>query len=1105
MKLTALLILLSFFQLRARSIAQTVTFSGKDVPLQKVFSAVEMQTGYFFFYNETLLKGSHPVTLEVANIPLESFLSLLFNDLPLKYSIKKKAIIISGKLVAPVDQVSTPPGITVSGVVYDEKTGMPVSGANVVVNTSGKATKTDEKGMFVLNGIGENAQITISCIGYEKTTLITGKKDAFHTVLMRIAISELDQAVVQGYGLTSKRLATGNIVKISGEEIRKQPVMNPLMALQGRVPGMIVTPTSGNASSPVKVEIRGRNALNPEFFSEPLYVIDGVPQTVLNVKGAPNYNQGVSSGFIQGGISATKGQSPLFSLNPDDIESIEVLMDGDATAIYGSRAANGVILITTKRARPGKTNFNLRIEQGIVMAPRYPKMLTTQEYLAMRREAFTNDGIIPTAANAPDLTVWDTTRNTDWIRDVLGTGKNTAVSAGLSGGDNKTSFSISSNYVKQVDLFNRSGSNQRATLNIALSHHSPNQKLSVNLKANYGFTKVDAMNDNKSAFTLPPNAPPIYNAKGALNYDDWNAVGMGSQYPFVYLLSPAIAKTNSLTSGLSINYELLKGLTLSADAGYTNMQNTNDFFSPIAAQNPARSPLGSATFGRTRNNSWILEPQLRYTRFIGLGSLTVQVGGSLQTVYTSGLTITASGYTNDELLRSISSAPSQMASEGYSEYKYAAVFARINYNWDSKYILNINARRDGSSRFAPGRQFGNFGSIGASWIASEERWLKDRLPSWFNFIKLRGSYGLTGGDNIGDYQYLSQWSAKQPGNFAPMFKYNGLQPYVPIHAVNQQYHWEEVRNIEGALNLGFLKERANLTLAWYRKRSGNQLTELPTPIYTGFPSVVANWVATVQNSGLDVTLNAMLIKKKDLSLSLSFNLNNNKNKLIAYPGIESSPYATRYKVGQSLDMKYLLKYVGVDPATGLYSFEDYNKDGKVFKNISVVPGTFDDDRFIAINLAPKYAGGFGTDLRYKDFAFSLYFDFINKMGTHPYLSVTPGKMSNLVLPEEVVNNHWRKPGDKADYARYTSTFLSNNISDSDRAYMDASFIRLNNIALSYSLPEKLVKKAAMQSCSFSITAQNVFTITRYKMDPEIQNMSFNPIPRVITGTLSFNF
>lgn len=1099
MKLTIVLLTTMLTCAAATGLSQSVTFSGKDVPLKQVFTAIEKQTGYVVFSNRNTLDDAKPVSISATKMPLTEFLSAVLKDQPFEFLIEGTTIVLSPKkIVPPPIQLFPPAGRDITGFIFDEKTSAPLRGVTIAVNGTNKATQTDEKGGFILKGMEGDFTITLSSIGYEKKVVKISKNATSIVESMKVATNELDQAVVQAYGITSKRLATGNITRVTGEEIRRQPVMNPMAALQGKVPGMELSYMTPNASSPIKIQIRGRNSINPNAITEPLYVIDGIPQTVLESGIITRNAHGVSQGFVQNGISYTQGQSPFFNINPRDIESIEVLKDADATAIYGSRAANGVILITTKKAQPGRTAFEMNVQQGIVMLPRTPEMLSLREYLDMRYEALKNDGITPTEQNAPDLTVWDTTRSTNWVKELLRTGKNTDVSATLSGGDQRTSFRLGAGYSQMAELNTRSGGNKRGTLHLNLRHTSLNQKMTVSLTTSYAVSKVDAVNDPTDAYTLPPNAPAIYNEVGKLNYAAYNPDPRFDNFKFAYLLQPNIQKTNILNSNLTINYSLFKGLTLTGSFSYQNMHNTNDILRPTAALDPRLSPYSSAIFGDTRNSNLAFEPQLNYTRHIAKGRLSVLVAGTMQKTRSTSEMATGLMFPSDDQMESIGLAQFKDIANTAFDFKYAAISTRINYNWDQKYILNLQARRDGSSRFAPGSQYGNFGSIGASWIATEEEWLQKELPSWVSFIKLRGSYGITGSDNIGNYEYLPRYSTKPAGRSQNMFTYNDIQPYVSIIPVNQEYRWEEQTTLEGGLNLGFLEDRISVDLAIYRKRSGNQLTQLPTPAYSGFTTVRANWAAVVRNQGIEAAIRMELIRKKDLRLSVYANITRNTNKLIDYPGLEFSPFVNRLKVGESLNMRYIKKITGVNPLTGEYSFEDYNKDGRITDNNSVFPGTADDDNYLAYDLTPKYFGGFGTELTWKQYSLSLQFAYANQIGPPAQVGLSAGRMANVILFDDLMANRWRQPGDIAKYPKFTTLGDNRGVE-----YINTGYIRLNAVQFSYAMPDKLSKKAGLQACNFSLRVSNLFTITRHKLDPSIATGSFNPIPRIIVANLSF--
>jgi TonB-linked SusC/RagA family outer membrane protein len=1104
MKLTAILLTMAFLQVSATGFSQpgTVTFSGKEISLEKVFSVIKKQTGYSFFYYAEQLQQAKKVTINVKNATVEDVLIMCLKDQPFDYSIKGKTIFIIQKQDKAIPeskqvQAEDPGTPEVKGRITNTS-GEPLSGANVVVKRTGKGTQANANGEFILKNINIDDVLTISYTGYQPISIKVGDRSNL-TLIMNLATNELDETIVQAYGTTTRRLATGNIVRVSAEEIEKQPVMNPLLALQGRVAGLNITQTSGFVSAPVKVELRGRNIINDKFTSDPLYIIDGVPLTINEIGKTSSYATG-SSGFLQTGYGGpANGQSPLFSINPADIESIEVLKDADATAIYGSRGANGVILITTKKGKAGKTKLDLTIQQGITKVTRYWKMMNTQQYIQMRKEAYYNDGITPTVSNGGyDLLLWDTTRYVDWQKELYGgLGKSFTVQAGLSGGDSRTNFRLGTGYNRTSNIITVDGADQRASLSFSIGHRSLDQKFSVLLTANYSYTQSDMTNFPESAARLPPNAPSIYDSDGNLNFSGWgipNSPGRSS-YTFDVLKQPYLAKTNFLNSSLTLNYYIVRGMQASVNFGYNNSQADNQNLRLITSKDPANNPKGEAVFGYNNNKIWIIEPQFNYAFSIGKGKLNMLIGSSLQMTKTASLRVTGSQYTSDDVIGSISSAPIQTTVDGYGEYKYAAVFGRIIYNWDNKYILSLNARRDGSSRFGEDKQFGNFGSVGIAWIFSEEKYFK-RYLQFISFGKLRGSIGTTGSDAVGDYQYLTQWSSSS----TPV--YNGLSTLTPMLHANPEFQWQVNKKLEGAIDIGLFKDKINISIAYYRNRCGNQLISFPTPAMSGFTSVTANSPALVQNDGWEVVLGATVIDKKDFRFGLTFNTGINRNKLLAYPNIELSPFASKLKVGQPLNMVYLLHFTGVDPQTGEYTVEDKNEDG----NFTFSPGKPNDDSYVRI-LSPKFIGGLGTNFKYRDFNLSLFFNIKKQIGKNAIkLSSNVGAIGNQ--PMELIGKQWQKTGDIATYARFTTksnqgTALYNF---SDGLYTDASFIRLSTLSLSYSLPILWIKKAGVKGCSLFANAHNLFVLTNYKgLDPETQNFGGMPPSKTIVGGININF
>jgi len=1107
-------------QVSAAGLAQKITISKTNASLKSVLKDLHRQSNLDFLYTDELLQHARSVDINVKGEELKSVLDHLFKDQPLTYTIEDRTVVIKEKNYLQrlkddiKDLVSSPQLVT--GNVTDAHN-EPLNGATVLIKRTHKGVNTDVHGTYVLVTAEPNDTLLVSYIGY-KTAVIPVDKHIIINVKLFETTSPLDEVVIQAYGQTTARANTGNISHVSAADIEKQPVMDPILALQGRVPGLNIQRQSAYEGAPAMVEIRGRNSINTSFTSDPLYIIDGVPQSSINIMADPNRkavqnipgtNSVYSLGLDQTSMTLSGGQNPLFSLNPTDIESIDVLKDADATAIYGSRGANGVIIITTKKGVAGADQVHVGIDQGIQKVTRFWDMLNTQQYIAMRKEAFANDKITPTATNAADILLGDNSRYTDWQKYAYGnTGTWTRLQMALSGGNQQATYRISGGYNSSKGITILSGQNLRASVESNLSVHSKNQKFNLSFTTNYSYTLLSQV-AMPSVATQAPNAPNLFDAGGHLNFAAYKT--MGISYPANDIINPYSGKTNYLTTNVNLNYNIVKGLTFRVNLGYNTSTNNQEKINYLASVDPtAANRQGSANYGTSNNLNWLVEPQLEYNRLIDKGSLDVLFGGTDQYNMSRALLTNGGGYKSDALIHSITNAATVRSTDAYGQYRYLGFFGRINYTWDNKYIINLNGRRDGSSRFGPANRFGNFGSVGLAWLATEEKWLRNALPKVISFVKLRGSYGITGSDAVSDYAYLSQW-----GNASPVYgDYNGTPVLISQILDNQDFHWQVNKKLEGALDLAFFNDRLSLEAAYYRNRCDNQLINYPLSEITGFTSVVANSGAAVQNSGWEFQANAQIIKGKSFSWSSNFNISFNNNKLLSYPNIQFAPqyYLTHFKVGASLDDQYLFHYEGIDPQTGHYVFTDYNHDGKVQSNESVSPGTGTDDKYYVISTKPKYQGGMNQQFTYKSFSLTAFFSFVKQMGLSAFSSNAGSFNYNISL--EQYQNRWTTPGQtNATVAKLTTNYVApqgtigdNSFSSSSGAYVDASYIRLQTLALQYALPKEWAAKLKMTNLAINANAQNIFVITPYKgLDPEIRNYPSMPVTRTITLGLSANF
>uniref|UniRef100_UPI00300BC0EB SusC/RagA family TonB-linked outer membrane protein n=1 Tax=Galbibacter sp. PAP.153 TaxID=3104623 RepID=UPI00300BC0EB len=770
-----------------------------------------------------------------------------------------------------------------------------------------------------------------------------------------------------------------------------------------------------------------------------------------------------------GALTDVAGIDPLSSLNLSNIETIEILKDADATAIYGSRGANGVVLITTKKGHgnDGKLRFETKLYSGISIVPNRMKLLNTPQYIAMRKKAFENDGVEPTQRNAPDLLWEDQQRYTDW-QDVFfgGASEVTDTNLAISSGNETTSFLLGGSYHKEGTVFPGDFGYNKFTANLSLNHSSINQKFHINLSINYGIdnnTLFNSVNLINYALTLPPNGPAIYNGDGSLNWTDWI---WGN--PFSELYKPQEIKTNSLLSNMGASYEFMKGLKLKASLGYSSLNNEEVIKTPKLAYNPIYWDVvnSSSTHSLVKRLSWIIEPQIQYERNFGKFNLRTLAGFTFQNSQNDLLLSVGTGYSDENLMGNLAAADQvQVQANENIEYNYNAIFGRLGANWDKKYFINLTGRRDGSSRFGPDKRFANFGAVGSAWIFSEEGLIKRLLP-FLSFGKLRGSYGTTGSDQIPDYGYLDTY---QP---TP-----GPRGLYPTQLTNPDYSWEVNKKLETALELGFVRDRINLGISWYKNRSSNQLVGYPLPAITGFTSVQANLPATVQNTGWEIELSTINFNVKDFSWQTFLNLTFPETELVAFKSLDQTSYRNKYKVGQPLNIALLYQYDGIDPKTGLYKVRDLNEDGKY---------NF-DDRAIIKNLDRKYYGGISNNIVYKGLSLQFLFEFIKQDNyTHLAALTAPGTYGNKSTD---VLNAWTGSENVTGIQKLSQLTTANraysNAIKSNLAIGDASFLRLKTLSLSYQLPPSILNRYKIQKCTLFVHTQNLFTITDYNgLDPQ---------------------
>ncbi|MDR6919989.1 SusC/RagA family TonB-linked outer membrane protein [Chryseobacterium sp. 2987] len=993
--------------------------------------------------------------------------------------------IFFGLMLTSVSTQSKAQTRTISGTITSSN--KPLSGVIISQEGSDQVTMTTNNGTYTIKVSAENPILLFRHPDYaeEKVTLAN---QTVVNISLEQKVKGIEEVILNaGYYKVKDKERTGSIAKVSAKDIENQPVTNVLSAAQGRMAGVNIIQSTGVAGGGYDVQIRGRNSLRTLTNSavdgnQPLYVLDGVPMA-----------SGVTSTH-SAQILPFRNINPLNSINPNDIESFEILKDADATAIYGSRGANGVILITTKKGSSNKSNITINSSLAFSNVASRLKMMKTEQYIAMRKSAFVNDNISAYPSTAYDVNgAWEDSRYTDWQKALTGktaTASNTSL--GLSGGSDGWTYRINLTHSEQTTVYPADYQYKSNNLSMGFTHRSKDKKLNIAMVNIFSQQFNNVINEDLTniGLFLSPNAPELYKSDGSLNWQNNTFTN-----PMAATVATYQNDTKQINNSINVSYQILPNISFNINSGF-NYQNFEEFnLRPHTRYNPAfnfTSSTGSSTLTSSFSSfSYNLEPQLTADYIFGRNKLNVLVGATINSLESKQSSIQGSGFENNALMMNINAAKTKIFSDIIStDYKYIAAFGRINYQFDGKYIVNLTARRDGSSRFGPDNRFASFGALGAAWLFSKESFLSGR--KWLSFGKIRGSYGIAGSDNIGDAQFRDTYSV------ASASIYNGVVGLVPTRLFNGSFSWEKTKKLEFAVETSFFKDVVGLNISWFRNRSDNQLVGLPLPSTTGFSSVQANLAATVENKGWEFEFRTTPIKTNSFSLESNFNLTIPRNRLLEFPNLEGSTYANQFVVGYSTSIVKLFNYTGINPSTGSYSFTDVNGDGKI--------SSPDDNKSIE-DLSVKFYGGWSNRLRYKNWDLSFLFQFTKQKNYnyHRYMPVA-GTMNNQ---PQFVSDVWSEDNPNGYYMPFTTGVNASknaahtNFTRSTASVSDASFIRLKNIQVNYRLP---LKNSFISAVTIYAQGQNVLTWTKYLgLDPEFVTTGYLPPLRTWSIGTQINF
>ncbi|SCC48855.1 TonB-linked outer membrane protein, SusC/RagA family [Chitinophaga costaii] len=1094
MKLTSFLCLLGCLHVSATAFSQNINLSEKDASLKSILNKLEQQSGYTFFYNADLVRQAPHVNVEIQNATLQQALDACFQAMPLHYTLIDNTVVITRRNIDFVKPMNALAPIVFIGRIIDEA-GNPLPGVTVKIKYTNYGAVTNKDGQFtLLVPDKDNNTLVITFIGYTSQEVSTSTLKSPLIITLKENVSSLDEVQILAYGQTSKRLLTGNITTITAKEIGNNPVTNVLSAIEGRVPGLYITQNSGLPSSSFTTQIRGNSSFNG---TNPLFVVDGVTYP------ANDNLSFLSNGDLNNSIS--QGSSALNFLDPSEIESVTVMKDADATAIYGSRGANGVILITTKKAKSGIPQLSINARLGESSRGTAPKLMNTAQYLAMRREAFANDNATPKASDLDLNGAWSQTAYTNWPKYTSGIhALNSDVNVAYGGGNGNVNYRISGQYAQQDAVQLGGGSVKTLGLRFDINSTSPNKKFYFDMSGGFSSTTNNTKPgdfSNVSLSTQAPNMPALIKPDGQLNWD--NLGGNQNLLQKVKLLYNAT--TNNLLSNTVLSYHPIAGLSINATIGYNLLLNRDfrgqptDYYQPVGnvalQTQAARSEFSVRT--------WTLDPNIDYTFKLGSkGTLDARAGGTLVDKLNPYSSITGVGFIGDALLYNPATAASVVANYTQVQERNLGYFGILKYNWADKYLLSLNGRYDGSTKFGSGKQFGAFWSVGAGWIFTEESWLKDRIP-FLSFGKLRGSYGITGNDGIPNYLFLSTYSTA--------LSYDGKPGLSPTRLSNPDLQWEQIKKREVGLYLEFFNGRIAFDGDYYNDITSHQLVTSFLSSVTGFTQYPINSPAIIRNNGAELSLTTYNIKTKQFTWSTGINITIPRATLVSYPGLSTSAVSTSYIVGKSPFLVRLYNYAGVDPQTGSNTYINKKGDkGAFIPFLSPEQLDINTDRTKYIDLSPKYFGGISNSFSYKGFHLDVFFECRNRMGRNMLgaQSQMPGLFNVNTTTQWL--KRWQHPGDVTDVPKVSQGISSilgwSNFSLSTGAYERVIYARMANLNFSYSLPQALLKKAHIRNGSIFFQGQNLLTISKYKggLDPENLTPGSLPPLRILTGGISLN-
>ena len=1093
MRIAIVILLVGFLQTHANdAYAQKtrLSVSFTDTQLAKVLDQIENESEFFFLYNEKLIDANRRVSIEAKDERIDEVLKTLFAGTDVIYTITDRKIILAPSNILESQQSV----IKISGKVTDAS-GARLPGVSVVVKGTMSGVITDGNGSFSISNVPGNASLQFSFVGMKTQELAVENKTSINVVLLEDAIG-IDEVVAVGYGTQKKVNLTGSVGSVSSDLLVSRPISQSSQALAGLASGVTVTQSSGRPGNDASsVIIRGLGTFSSAGNS-PLVLVDGLA-------------------------------SSIDAVAPENIKSISVLKDAASCAIYGTRAANGVILIETNRGQESKLQVSYSNYFGVQKVSALPNFLNSQQYATYKNLANANDG--KAAAYTSDQIAAfgsgsdpDNYPNVPHLRNLLnsGDGFQTNHNISLTGGNTNNSFLFSLGYLKQDGLVAKDTYNKYNFLLNFDSKIKENLKLKIDLSGNSSATKEprssdgDVMNMFNEAVRITPNIAGK-KSDGTYGYQD-------NYSPEGWMDSPSFIqnKNKYFLGGAELSWEILKGLTISGKAGYNYTAYTTTNYVSTLVYSPIKS-YGPNTLTETMGNSSLLTLQtlLQYTKKINQHSFNILAGISEESYRTDWLTGYRDNFPNNLLYQLNAAAATNMQSSGSgNEWALRSYFGRLNYSFKDRYLFEANVRYDGTSRFPQNNRWGLFPSFSAGWRVSEEPFIKDNFV-WVNNLKIRASSGTLGNQNIGVYPYQSNVTSGQ--NYPLGGTLNAGARVTTL--ANADITWESTQINDLGLDLSVLKGKLNLVADYFSKTTSGILYNVAASAVLGLTPSTSN-AGSVNNKGIELLLNYQ-VSVGDLKINISPNFSYTLNKVTKLGGGKLTDINSNLFVGQPIGAIY--GYVSDGLFVDANDVSTYAKQPYVaspgtirYKDISGPNGVPDgivnayDEKVIG-STTPKYTYGGTIALNYKGFDFSAIVQglggFQKAMGYQEAFAF----FNSGQIQQWQVDNMWTvdNPNRWAKYPKLGNTNLGQgNILPSTYWLRNASFIRLKNLQLGYSLPKRVIEKLKISNLRVYVSGQNLFSINSFYQgwDPEMyqnnyDNTPFYPITSVYTVGLSVKF